>query len=984
MLKKSIIISALLLTSLGCMAVKPNLMRRVDTKAMNHWVDSVYNSLNERQRVAQLFVAKLIPTRTPESIAEFVRKNQVGGLLFTEGSIEQYAKCTNAAQDVAKTPLLMTFDGEWGLSMRIKGTTRFPQNMGLGAMANPELAREYGREVGRQCRKLGIHVNFAPVADVNSNPDNPVIGYRSFGENPQHVARLVTAYSQGLEDMGIQSVAKHFPGHGDTNSDSHKTLPVVNRSRSQINSVELVPFKSYIDAGCSGIMTGHISVPKIDKSGTPASLSQKITSIARNDLGFEGLIYTDALGMQGAQLKKGNNCVQAILAGADVLLCPVDIPASISAVMDAVKSGKIKKSVIEERVKRVLAYKYALGLNKRPETINANGLASRLNTREAENTNRYLAAASMTVLRNNGDILPLSKLDKRSIALVRIGLDKADEFTARVKRYAPVTVFTAANSTLTQQQIKKIKGYNTVIAVVANDKAASIASLKALDDCKNLIDVFLVNPYKMAKYDESLKHADAIVLAYDNTPALRDFAAQTLFGGIKASGRLPVNLKDLFPIGTGITTGKTRLGYVSPEMTGLRASLTDSIDSICNDAIARGAMPGAQVLVAHKGDIVVDRCYGKLSTGGEDVVPSTMYDLASVSKAIGTLPGVMLAYDRKLIDIDKPASKYIAGLRDTDKKNITLRQLLYHESGMPASLNMFKLMVDTASYTGPLITGKADKNHSIKISNGVYGHNTGKLRRDITSRTCSKDFNIEAAQGIWVGKAAYDTVMNTIYNIGLRKNNDYNYSCLNFCLLMDAVQQVSGQPYDKWANDNIWKKLGTSTMCYRPILTHSKSQIAPTENDTYLRRQTVQGYVHDETAAFSGGLQGNAGLFSNADDIAKMCQMWLNGGVYGGDRIFSEKTVKLFTTDKSPTCRRGLGFDKPDKVNPDWSPTCDEASAETFGHLGFTGTVFWVDPKNDLIFVFLTNRVNPTRDTPVFNSLSLRPELFRQVYKSLQ
>lgn len=983
MFKKTLIIFSLVLTAVASSAVKPNIMRRVDKAAMNRWVDSVYNSLDERQRIAQLIVAKVVPTREPSEIATFVRKNQVGGLLFTEGTINQFALCTNAAQEAAKVPLLMTLDGEWGLAMRVSGTTKFPTNMALGAMSNPELAREYGREVGRQCRALGIQVNFAPDADVNSNPSNPVIGYRSFGENPEHVARLVTAYSQGLEETGIQAVAKHFPGHGDTNSDSHKTLPLVKKNMKQLEETELVPFRAFIDAGCSGIMTGHISVPSLDKSGTPASLSPKITGLLRKNLGFEGLIYTDALGMQGAQLKKKNNCVEALKAGADILLCPTDIPASIDAIQTAVRKGKLSKTLIEERVRHVLAYKFALGLNHRPQPISLDGLDSSLNTRSASNTDRYLTAASMTLLQNNGNILPLKGLDTRSIAVVLLGAKSDNEFAERCRRYAPVTVYAAPEGSLSAGQLAAIKKHNTVIAAVFDNKSSEIVSLKALSGVRNLVEVFMINPYKMAKFGAIVKKADAVLLAYDDKPLSRDYAAQAVFGGISTSGKLPVDLKGLYPMGTGISTAKVRLGYTTPEMTGLRASLTDSIDSICEDAIIRQAMPGAQVIVAHHGDIVLDRSYGLLTAGGDSVNANTIYDLASVSKAIGTLPGIMLAYDRGLIDLDKTAAEYIPGLRGTGKDSITVRQLLYHESGMPPSLNMFNLMIDSTSYTGRLITGKPDADHSIRISEGAYGNNTGRLRTDITSRVRKPGFEVEAAEGIWVGKAAYDTVMSTIYNIPIRSSNGYTYSCLNFCLLMDAEQHVTGQSHDRFVGDNLWKKLGTSTMSYRPTLSHSKSEIAPTENDTYLRRQTVHGYVHDETAAFSGGVQGNAGLFSNADDIAKMCQMWLNGGTYGGDRILSEETVRLFTTDKSPTCRRGLGFDKPDKVNPAWSPTCGEASPETFGHLGFTGTVFWVDPKNDIILVFLTNRVNPTRDTPIFNNLYVRPELYRQIYKAL-
>ncbi len=961
-------------------------MRNVDTRAMNRWVDSVYNSLSERQRIGQLVVAKIVPTQgatTRATIDRLVKTSEIGGILFTEGSIEQYATMTNYAQSVTKVPLLMTLDGEWGLSMRVSGTTRFPQNMGLGAMANTALARAYGREVGRQCRLLGIQVNFAPVADVNSNPANPVIGYRSFGENPNHVADLVVAYSKGLEDMGVQAVAKHFPGHGDTSSDSHKTLPIVNKNRSQLDATELIPFTSFVKAGCSGVMTGHISVPALDKSGTPASLSHKITGVLRNDLGFEGLIYTDALGMQGANVKKGNNSVNALNAGADVLLCPENIPAAINAVMSAIKSGKLKKSDIETHVKRVLSYKYVLGLHHRQQPIDLKNLDKRLCSRQAENVNRRLTAASITALVNHHTTLPLGNLDKRSIAVVNIGAKAENELTARCRRYADIDTYGAINGTLTAEQIKGIKKHNTVIVAVYDSKAAHIASLNAIKSAKTLITVFLVNPYKMAKHHAALKESQAVILSYDNTTLSRDYAAQAVFGGISITGRLPVNLSGIANIGAGVDIPKVRLGYSTPELTGMKSSLNDSIDSICNDAINRSAMPGAQVLIAHNGDVIIDKCYGNITAGGAKVTETTVYDLASVSKAIGTLPGIMLAYDRNLINIDDKASKYIPGLDRDDKRDITIRQLLYHESGMPASLNMFNCMIDTATYTGRLITSRADADHKIKISNGVYGHNTGKLRRDITSPTRTQTFDVEAAKGIWVGQSTYDSIMSNIYNIDLRPTKKYNYSCLNFCLLMDAEQRATGEKHQDWVKNNLWNPLGMTHTAYRPSLVFNKSRIAPTEKDTYLRRQTVHGYVHDETAAFSGGVQGNAGLFANADDIAKLCQMLLNGGMYGGERLLSQKTVNLFTTDKSQTCRRGLGFDKPDTNDPDNSPTCDEASAEVYGHLGFTGTVFWVDPKYNLIFVFLTNRVNPTRDTPIFNRLSLRPKLFSQVYKAL-
>ncbi len=983
----------------GVSGHKVNIAVNADESACNHWVDSVYNSLSPRRRVAQLFFPKVVPTRGDVSRAmlrSLVKDNEVGGLIFTEGFIAQYADMTNYAQAQARVPLLMTFDGEWGLRMRIPKTPRFPHNMALGAIHNGEsLMYEYGREMARECRIMGIHVNFAPVADVNSNPDNPVISYRSFGEDPQKVASLVCAYSRGLEDGGVQAVAKHFPGHGDTNSDSHKTLPTLTRTKHQMEQVELVPFRRFIAEGHSGIMTAHLAVPAYDKSGTPASLSRTITTgLLRNTLGFDGLIYTDALGMKGATEAVANPCVAALRAGADVLLCPPNAAKDIDAVMAAINSGTISADEVETHCRRILRYKYYLGLaNYKP--IDHNRLSERINSVGAADLLRRLAEGAITVIRNEHEVLPLRHLRKKDIAIVSIGAEASNDFSNTCRRYAPVDFYTARAVSFSAADIKEICKHNTVIVGVFNDKGSSRQALSALSKAVkakgtgkvSLVEVFFVNPYKMSRLKGgTLGHEQALVLAYDDTPELRRAAAEAVFGGIEVSGTLPVNLHGIAKIGTGHRLHKTRLGYSSPQAHGMSAALTDSIDAIVNDALAAGAFPGCQVLIGRGGDIVVDRSYGCLTAGGEKVTPFTMYDLASVSKAMGTLPGIMAAVDHRKIDVDAKASQYIPALaaRSDGKQDITIRQLLYHESGMPAALNMFDMMMDTATYARPLLVHRRDSAHTIQVQRGLYGATSAKLRQDITSPVRTARLDIAAADGIYVGQCTYDSVMQRIYDIPLRAFKRYNYSCLNFALLMDAEQRATATPHQQWCRTHLWTPLGMTTMCYRPLNEHPRTQIAPTEKDTYLRRQTVWGYVHDEMADFSGGVQGNAGLFANADDLAKMCQMWLNGGVYGGDRILSERVVKLFTTDQSTTCRRGLGFDKPDTTNPDNSPTCDEATAETFGHLGFTGTVFWVDPANDMFFIFLCNRVNPTRDNDAFNACGIRPRLFSQVYQAIR
>lgn len=985
-MKKTFIMLLMSALSLSMWAGNPALIYQRSMAKNQQWVDSVYNTLSDRERAAQLFIPMVDPrsgATSKATISKWVKTEKMGGLLFSKGSMEEYATMTNYAQSIADVPVLMSFDGEWGLSMRIKDTPRFPYNMGLGAISDEKLLYEYGREMARECRLLGIHVNFAPVLDVNSNPSNPVIGYRSFGEDPARVSRLGIAYSRGLEEGGVMSVSKHFPGHGDTSVDSHKALPTVSHDRTTLNMVDLLPFNQYIDARLSGVMVGHLSVPALDKTGTPASLSKVITTdLLRDKMGFEGLIFTDALAMKGAN-SSINNCVAALMAGADVLLGSSSPSKDLDAVMAALKSGKITSKMIETRCKKMLAYKYALGLTVE-KPINISGLESRINSSTAEAVNRKLSAALMTVVRNDSKLLPIRGLAERSIAVVNLGASSNEIFSQFCRKYANVKVYSTSGG-LSSSTLSAIKNHDVVIVGVFNDKAAQKQAFAQLKSIPNIVPVFFMNPYEMAEFGASLNGLKTLVLAYDDTRYIREYAAQAIFGGIEVSGRLPVNLKGIAPLGTGVKLKKSRLGYTTPEAIGLNPNLEAKVDELVVEGLKTKAFPGCQVLVAKDGNVIINKSYGTLDfEGKKDVTDETIYDLASVSKATGTLSGVMRAYDEGLFDLDAPVSEYIEPLQGGDKSRITVRQLLYHESGMPAAVNMFNMMMDTATYDGKLIQNAQSPTYSIKIENGAYGHKDAKLRRDITSPEATDGFTLAAADGIYVGQATMDTIMSRIYNIKLRDTKKYNYSCLNFCLLMNMEEWLTGRPHNEWVDETIFAPLGAFHTGYRPLDRWSKSDIAPTEKDNFLRRQLVWGYVHDETANFSGGVQGNAGLFSNANDLAKLCQMWLNGGEYGEERLLSEETVELFTTSKSSTCRRGLGFDKPDKRNEKNSPTCHEASAATFGHTGFTGTCFWVDPQSQLIYIFLSNRVHTTRNNSAFSKLNIRPRIFSEVYKAMQ
>lgn len=955
-----------------------------DSDEARQWADSVLATLTLRQQVGQLFFPVVDPLNVASAkttLRRYVESDGVGGLLFSKGSLDGYATLFNYAQSLARVPLMVTLDGEWGLSMRVSGTPRFPYNMSLGAIGDERLLYDYGREVARECRRTGIHVNFAPVLDVNSNPANPVIGYRSFGESPERVAALGAAYSRGLEDGGVMSVAKHFPGHGDTSTDSHKALPEITHSRATLDTVDLVPFRRYIADGLSGLMVGHLNVPVLDRSGTPASLSPKVgTRLLKDELGFDGLVFTDALVMKGAT-GRGNVCVAALKAGADVLLSPASVANDIAAVLAAVKSGELSEQMIADRCRKVLEYKYALGLNGYTP-VSLPGIKEDVNSAMADAVNRQLHRAMITCLANRDSLLPLRDLSQKSIAVINGGGADGRTFVDFCSKYADVDVYTAAQASASVSSIKR--KHDVIVVGLFDDKEPSRRLLDHFADAPGAVAVFFMNPYKMARFGQAVKHAQGVLLVGEKTALAGEYAAQALFGGIEVSGHLPVNLKGLYPLGAGIRLPKTRLGYTSAVDAGFSPSMTVRLDSLVKEGLTTGAFPGCQLLVAKDGDIVVDKAYGRTTkaVGGTEVTTSTIYDLASVSKVLGMLPGIMKAYDEGLLSLDAPAARYVAGLRGTDKEDITVRQLLYHESGLPAALDIYGLMVDTASYDGRLFRAKPSAQYPVKVGRNAYINKDARLRRDITSAVRSDHFPIEGARGLFISEAAMDSVRQAVYRARLRPKS-YRYSDLNFCLLMDVEESVTGRKHDEWVETEIFAPLGATRTLYRPLSRYSSADIAPTEKDAFLRKQMVHGYVHDETAAMSGGVQGNAGLFSTAEDLAKVCQMWLNGGTYGGARILSQATTDLFLKDKSPMSRRGLGFDKPDIANPSKSPTAPEASPATVGHIGFTGTCVWVDPESRLIYIFLCNRVNPTRDNAAFSRLDIRPKLLSIIYQSM-
>ena len=975
-------LAALLIGVQQALAVRPAILNRANSQKMEQWVEATYLKMTPEERISQIMIMAISPNRDDEAkmlVTRYVENYKVGGLIFESSDIATQANVTNYAQSLSSIPLMIALDAEWGLTMRMKDAPPFPRNLLLGGVNDDLLLYEYGKEVARECRLMGVHVNFAPVLDVLDR-EGSVLGSRSFGYSPEVVARHGVAFAKGLEDGGVLSTAKHFPGHGSTTADSHKELPLLDKSFKEMRMYDLVPFDSYVKAGLGGVLTAHIDVPFFNDGTTPCSLSKDcVEGLLRHDLGFEGLVFTDALDMEGAKSIPGDPSVNAILAGNDVLLMPRDIEASVNAVMAAIEDGTISWLDIETRCKKMLRFKYALGVIDNAKTpIDVNKVASQINTQYAQDLNRRLIAAAVTVAVNNGDMLPIKDVTNGKIQVLSLGV--GEMFQKRCSKYANIKSC-SSSSTVENSQL--------IIAI--GNEAYIYEALDAAKKCKNVTVVVLDSPENMQHYADLVtdKHIDAVVFGYGNDDAWQDYAAQTVFGGSPANGVLPVTVKSrannkVLRAGDGVKYAATRLGYTLPVEVGFNDKLLSRIDSICNYGISQKAFPGCQVMVARHGKVVVDRSYGEINfDSGVPVTDNTLYGLASVSKATGTLSGIMKLYDEGKIKLDEPASKYIAGLRDTDKSDLTFRQLLYHETGMQPSLSMWEMMFDPTTYSGDLITKTPNEVNTIKVMKNAYGNKDAKLRTDILASEPSHEFNIAIADGIYGGKVTYDSIMTRIYHSKLRPNKNYCYSCLNFCLLADALQNVTHTQLDAYVDKNIFGLLGAYHTTYRPLNKFAPDDIAYTEVDTYLRKQHIHGYVHDELAAFSGGVQGNAGLFSNANDLAKLFQMWLNGGEYGGETYYKKSTVDTFLKSKSPRSHRGLGFDKPNLKNLDASSTCDEATAETVGHTGFTGTCYWIDPKNDMIYIFLSNRVCPTRDNPAFSRVSARSHIQSLLYHSI-
>jgi beta-N-acetylhexosaminidase len=944
----------------------------VNNPKADNWVDSVFHKLKRKEKIAQLMIVRAhsnLGKEHVQGVTELINKYHVGGLCFFQGGPERQANLTNYYQSISKIPLMVTIDGEWGLGMRLDSVTSFPRQMMIGAVPDAQLVYRFGKAVGEQCKRLGIHVNFAPVVDINNNPANPVINDRSFGEDKYKVALYGVQYMKGMQDVGVMACAKHFPGHGDVSVDSHLDLPVINKTRAQLDSLELYPFREMIKAGVGSVMIAHLYIPAIDTTANQAtSLSyNNVTSLLRNELGFKGLTFTDALEMKGVSkfYPAGQASAQSLIAGNDMLCLPEDIPGSIKKIRRAIRKKQINKADFNARVKKVLLAKYTLGLNS-VDSIATGNLVQDLNASTAA-LNKEIADNAITVLKlKNPDFIPLNSTKK--VAYVGIGTDKPNAVSTRLKEDFKADIFNVGYKQIAQSAnlITNLKGkYDVVVIGIHNYSRRPANGFGISDTAYTFINtlqsqlpsvtVVFGNPYAIKNIAAASSN---LIACYEDDAITQASAADVLQGKITPKGKLPVTISPEFPYGTGLTIDN-RFPVVSPETVGLNANVLNKIDSIATDAIVKKATPGCVVLVAKDGKVAFNKAYGYTTFDSSQAVTTDMlYDLASVTKISATNIAVMKLYEEGKLDLEKTLGDYLPFVKGTNKENLKIRNLLLHQAGLVAWIPFFEETVDRQGMPKP----------------AIY------------SNIQSDSFSIRVAENLYMKNTWRDTIFQRILTskVGTQK---YEYSDLDFIFLGKVVEAITGQPLEDYVKHTFYEPLQMTTTTFSPRQFFPLSQIVPTARENNFRQQLLQGDVHDPGAAMLGGVAGHAGLFSNAYDLAKLYQMLLNGGEMNGVRYLQKSTIDMFTAYSSNISRRGLGFDKPEKDNHTRTNPYPSANAPltSFGHTGFTGIGVWADPTNNIVFIFLSNRVAADKgDNNTLQKMKVRASVQDVIYQAMK
>ncbi|GHA38426.1 beta-N-acetylglucosaminidase [Salinimicrobium marinum] len=934
-------------------------------------------TLSPDERIAQLIMVAAYSNRGADhkkEILKLIEEQKIGGVIFFQGDPATQVRLMNDYQEASKVPLLGAIDAEWGLGMRLDNTINYPFQMALGAIQDNELLYKMGVEVAKQIKRTGLHLNFAPVVDVNNNPNNPVINYRSFGEDKFNVADKSIAYMRGMQDEHLLTTAKHFPGHGDTDTDSHYSLPQINHPLVRLDSLELYPFKKIMEAGIGGVMVAHLDIPALDTTGVPSTLSKPIISgLLKETLGFEGLIVTDAMNMKGVTNGNLPGVVDkdAILAGNDLLEFTEDVPKAISEIRKAINAGLISQKEVDQRVRKILAVKQWVGLNEY-EPVSPKDIMDDVNNPEAVLLNRKLVEASLTVLKNENNMLPIRELHELKIASVSFGAKKKTAFQEALSLYAEVNHFRLpvdASEERVQEVREKLAGYDLVIGGIHDQSKFPRNSLKLSSEAqdlitelsgkKNSIFTFFKNPYVLNKID-GIENSEALIVTYQDTENAQELAAQLIFGGVSANGKLPVSVGDKFKSGDGLEVqGGIRFSYTLPEEVGMDSKmLNHHIDSLMNQAITVKATPGGQILVAKDQKVIFHKAYGEhVYHDTIKVKKDDLYDLASVTKISTSMAALMKLYEEDKFELDGTLADHLPKFKRSNKSDIPFTDILTHQARFQPWIPFWKnTLRKNGSYRWWTIKKDSSARYPIKITENMY------LHRNYPNK-----------------------IVKAIRKSPLREEKEYVYSDFFFILAPRVVESRTEEDFPTFLENSFYGPLGATTMGFNPE--YPKNKIVPTEHDYAFRHEPIHGTVHDEGAIMLGGVSGHAGLFANANDLAKLLQMYLNMGEYGGKRYLKEETLKKFTKRQFPDSDnyRALGFDKrrPNSKGV-VNNTAPDASQASFGHTGFTGIMVWMDPEVDLLYIFLSNRVSPTRENHRLYQLDTRTEIQQVLYDAMK
>lgn len=968
---------------------------------VNRWVDNVYNALSLEQKIGQLFMIAAYSGGEKYNqplIEKLIRENGIGGLIFMQGTPTAQIEQTNLYQKMSNVPLLIGMDAEWGLGMRLKGVKDFPRQLMLGAARDSTLVYKMAAAIAGQCRRMGVHIDFAPVIDVNNNPNNPVINFRSFGENKIKVANYGIQYMRGLQDNGIIACAKHFPGHGDTETDSHKDLPQINKSLTELEKLEFYPFKSLIANGIQSIMIAHLQIPALEKNAnTPTTLSYNtITELLKNKMGFDGLIITDALNMEGVakHYQPGDIDVMALKAGNDVLLFSQDVASGVAKIKNAISKNQISMERLEESVKKILKAKYDVGLNK----------LNKLSSIDIDNDlNQYtsslrlqIAEASLTLLNDPHQVINRLKSNAaKNPVYVAVGGSETNAFAQNLKKYNIYKQLSApTKSKDIKSFLKKIDDADAIVVGIHGMSgyptqnfgldAVEIEVIKTLLGKKKSIAVLFGNPYALRQFCEH----EGFLVAYDEAEETQQTAAQIIGGQLKAKGKLPVSVCEKYKAGDGIASLTTLLGEISdtsafakqnksingtdlktkyikdisleccvnPLALGININVLDQLDDFLQSCIRQGAFPGCRVLASKDGKVFYDKAFGHLTTDRRNAVDiNTVYDIASVTKVAATTLAIMKLYDGGKLNLNDYLGKYVSRTRGTDKEYLRIKDILLHQAGLKSWVPFYKETLDSTKHP----------------------------RTDIYARSESSRFPYKVASNLYMRSDWIDTMWKRILYSPLENRGKYVYSDLDFIFLQKVVESMTKKSLDEYLYEEFYRPLSLSSTAFNPRKKLPGKEIAPSEYDNYFRYQNIEGYVHDMGAAMFGGVSGHAGLFSTPNDLGVIFQMLLNGGIYNGKRYLQKSTVDLFTSKQSSISRRALGFDKPEPNPSKGNPCSDNASLKTFGHQGFTGTCVWADPEYNLIFVFLSNRTYPSAENKLINRLNVREKAQSLIYTAM-